>query len=828
MRIKDYTDTIRHLTDPFNIPEARRMIAENPALTQEQFKVGGLVEPGVTHYGIEKSLTGKHLKIAQKVYGIETNEELKKMFPDKTQLSNIKANIRRGHTTMTSILGGERPKNPATIKFEKWLDANPDIDFNKYTSTDLMKKARVDISVDTANDVLREKNISTRYVAQAKAKTKLFNSPEFKNWLKNEKGTQFSDFLKHTAEKKDKNFLLPFQKYQSHRAQLPGGGKGYISQVELTKMLEPHGLNYPNIAGGRTVDSYLFDKINTLLDGKQTKSTEAGKWGKQKAAVTGERSFYFYKKPTSSQIKEIVEFRDFPILRQNTVEAMELFDKKFKTGFENKVFPSLEKARSVLKEAGLPNSPAQAARALSQLARTYRGQKFQNDIRIGDNKVMGNYITRTFGEYGLMHPWRRGVYAAALDDIKLNVGKEAGDLKKFKGAFDRHLRKNYPGSRSFALNEVFSVTASASNKSYPYAYFVDVIDSTLNTKDLAAFQGQLSLAEARVSKAINDYRKTGNVSHYKKAQDIKDVFNNRTRKRFINTISKNYPEEKVNLTRIEIGKSNQILKNKDFAADYYAKSKLNKWKNLGLDIGAHSAEAGYIKTGAEKKGTVAIQELFTPESRLGKKTVVNQPAMTKFLIERIGCPGRLKKQGGGDIDCFALGKEKIKIGQIKTPGEKANFRKLSKIAGGAKKLGAWLFGPVEMGTLPLWLAGEGLYAQYANKRDLDKALEKTNFPEHQKSLLREGYRQEAVDRGDVGLEDWAIDQPNISVALEKIGYGDKDELMRDATGAIADVRQMEAEEEAARYEKFYPRAQRERFDRDEPMFAEGGIASLKK
>ena len=53
MRIKDYTDTIRHLTDPFNIPEARRMIAENPALTQEQFKAGGIVEPGVTHYATE-------------------------------------------------------------------------------------------------------------------------------------------------------------------------------------------------------------------------------------------------------------------------------------------------------------------------------------------------------------------------------------------------------------------------------------------------------------------------------------------------------------------------------------------------------------------------------------------------------------------------------------------------------------------------------------------------------------------------------------------------------------------------------------------------------
>ena len=56
MRIKDFTDTIRHLTDPFNIPEARRMIAENPALTQEQFKAGGIVEPGpgVTHYGDKK------------------------------------------------------------------------------------------------------------------------------------------------------------------------------------------------------------------------------------------------------------------------------------------------------------------------------------------------------------------------------------------------------------------------------------------------------------------------------------------------------------------------------------------------------------------------------------------------------------------------------------------------------------------------------------------------------------------------------------------------------------------------------------------------------
>ena len=72
MRIKDYTDTIRHLTDSFNIPEARRMIQENPALTQEQFKAGGIVEPGVTHYGSPSPGSGPRVQTdaeAAKKYG---------------------------------------------------------------------------------------------------------------------------------------------------------------------------------------------------------------------------------------------------------------------------------------------------------------------------------------------------------------------------------------------------------------------------------------------------------------------------------------------------------------------------------------------------------------------------------------------------------------------------------------------------------------------------------------------------------------------------------------------------------------------------------------
>ena len=74
MRIKDFTDTIRHLTDSFNIPEARRMIQENPALTQEQFKAGGIVEQGVTHYA-RKSIFDPPRKSAREILG-ETNPKL--------------------------------------------------------------------------------------------------------------------------------------------------------------------------------------------------------------------------------------------------------------------------------------------------------------------------------------------------------------------------------------------------------------------------------------------------------------------------------------------------------------------------------------------------------------------------------------------------------------------------------------------------------------------------------------------------------------------------------------------------------------------------------
>ena len=77
MRIKDHTDMVRHLTDPFNIPEARRMIAENPALSREQFAEGQLVQPGPGRPGYSGTKTKAEIDAM-----VPTRDERRKLYKE--------------------------------------------------------------------------------------------------------------------------------------------------------------------------------------------------------------------------------------------------------------------------------------------------------------------------------------------------------------------------------------------------------------------------------------------------------------------------------------------------------------------------------------------------------------------------------------------------------------------------------------------------------------------------------------------------------------------------------------------------------------------------
>jgi len=184
------------------------------------------------------------------------------------------------------------------------------------------------------------------------------------------------------------------------------------------------------------------------------------------------------------------------------------------------------------------------------------------------------------------------------------------------------------------------------------------------------------------------------------------------------------------------------------------------------------------------KGTLA----FPIKDEAGK--------ITKWVgIDTSKTYGGLKKSDLVDLDFKNVdATTKAKLVQAATGANKPGAWNL------IKKGGRWLFGPVEMGMLPLFLAAEGLYANYANKRDLKKALDQipnSEIPQYKKDLILEGYRQEARDIGDVGLETYAIDKPNVSGALEKIGLGDKKQMMDLSGRLISGVREEEAAEKVA-------------------------------
>tara|TARA_R100001530_G_scaffold50292_1_gene37448 strand:+ start:442 stop:1953 length:1512 start_codon:yes stop_codon:yes gene_type:complete len=399
--------------------------------------------------------------------------------------------------------------------------------------------------------------------------------------------------------------------------------KGKVTVAELIDLVGSERLNIDTFAQGRKQEkpSYVYNKIAKLLNEKKI-DYRKGKTG----------LYYLYDKPSKAQIKEIQTFIDSPLLAENTVKTMQIFNKAFADNFtgKGKEFPTLDEARAVLEKKGVQATDAQMARAMMRLGQAYQGNVFRNEVPIQVNRIGGNFITKSFNEMDQFHPWRSATYDAALDDIGKNMPKGAGDLRSFKNTYTEYMRNNFPEYKGFDLNEVFSVTTSANKKSYPYAYFVDLTKSAINKKQLSGFQGKASLAEGKIIDNIKKYRKTGDVKYYNEALRVKNIFNNKTRKNFLSS-EKIKKAGGVNALQLELGTKYQILNKSNIAKDFYAKNTLNKWKDLGIDIAGHSADAGYIKLGATKKGTIPIQELFTPESRLKGKKVMVASTLNKFL-----------------------------------------------------------------------------------------------------------------------------------------------------------------------------------------------------
>ena len=477
--------------------------------------------------------------------------------------------------------------------------------------------------------------------------------------------------------------------------------KGYISSTELFELIDNPKLKSGNFQQARKFErnpkkypgkkNYVYNYIKKLLNEKQV-----GKAGSESLAAQK----FFYKKPTKAELDKINSFIDSRILETGTVDNIKIFHKEFGKLFEGKKTKgffndtiSLDKARAALKKYGINATDSQLARAMMRLGQIYDGHTFQNEINIPKNKSAGKFIEKSFNELDIYNGWRSASYDAAMDDINKVVGKSAGDIRSFKYTLNNYIKENYPQIfKNYDVNEIFSLTTSSVRGSYPYAYFIDLTKNDINQKALSSFQGKASIAEGKIQKAITNFRRTGNQKFYNEAVRVADVFNNTTRKNFLSD-ERIIKTGGVNALKLEIGSQQQIKDKIGFASEYYKKNNLKKWKDQGIDIDAHTAKSGYVKTFDGKtppRGVATFGDIIQG-GKVNEKQFKNLLASNN-LLARIGCPG---KGSGGRVGfftgqnleaCAIKGAQKLRSTDPKnlSPADRRNFQNLTKTAQGIR------------------------------------------------------------------------------------------------------------------------------------------------
>ena len=464
-------------------------------------------------------------------------------------------------------------------------------------------------------------------------KEKTYKTPKSPETLKIYKSQEFQKMFKEELSDPDfkwrgqgGHLLDQFKLHKAYMSQLPDGGKGYITRAELIEKLDipdhiflsgksrAQALNHP-------AHDYKF--IAELLNETEVKG------------IYGEKNpRHYYKLPKLRDVKKIKAFFNADIMFPQTVEAVNALNKSVKLSnmLKNNEFPDVDFVKEILTKNKLPASTSNAATAMSRLAQIYQGTKFKNKLDIEPNKVRGNFIIRSLDAFDYYTDWGRGRYYAIADQVTKAMPDKAGNLNSFKRAFYNSAKDLGVDFQKYNLNEMFSIKGSLKNKAYPYAYFVDMMDANLNKEALRNFHGNLSKTQNRLRSTIADLRAGKKGVVYDDVVNIVNKFNNQTRKSFANTIKKNYPGKKFNLTSIVAGSKDAIL-NKDFKipTNVYAKKTLDKWAHLGVDVAEHARTAGYVMGGADQPGVKVISEFFTPESRLSGKKVMVASTLNKFL-----------------------------------------------------------------------------------------------------------------------------------------------------------------------------------------------------
>ena len=342
---------------------------------------------------------------------------------------------------------------------------------------------------------------------------------------------------------------------------------------------------------------------------------------------SGSQVYNYYKIPTDNQLTKIKEFFGRTTISQDLVNDIKALhnSKVVQSSLKKGQIPSLEVLMDVTgKSAG------RTANALGTLGKMYRGDSYRG-FELSKNAKKGKLIfDKIKSGKAMTNPLKRAWYNIAVDGVDKSIGQEVGTFRKFKRFFKENLNRSLGTGHGFSLNEITSVNAAVNNKLAPYAAFVDITKSDINTGELARFQGDLSKALTRTDELI----KAGNVDlGYEEIRKFNEV----TRPKFIKRLEAKFPGASDQIRAPEIKTGTKLT-------DTYKASDLAKYKEMGIDLQSLADEKKYY---LDVKGARPYPEieknlkrnLLNAANRLSKKEQV----MYCSLLANGGLPGNCAK-----------------------------------------------------------------------------------------------------------------------------------------------------------------------------------------
>ena len=431
----------------------------------------------------------------------------------------------------------------------------------------------------------------------------------------------------------------------------PNPPRGYITFEDFAKLLPVTQKTISKYINSSPTDKYA-GKYKIFLDAN-TESIMSG-------------SYRYFKKPTATQLKKIKDFFSRTTISQDLINDIKKLhnSKTIQSFLKKRELPPLEVTTEVTGK-----SVGRTANAMGTLGAMYRGKSFR-DFKLPADAKKGKVIfDKIKSGKAMTNPYKRAFYQIAVDEVDKSIGNEVGTFRKFKRFFKENLNRYLGTGHGFSLNEITSINAAVNNKLAPYAAFVDITKSDINTGQLAGLQGDLSKALTRADKLI----KAGNVeAGYEQIRKFNEI----TRPKFIANVEAKFPGASKQIRFPEIKTGTKLT-------DTYKASDLAKYKDMGIDLQKLADEKKYY---LDVKGARPFPEiaknlkrnLLNAANRLSKK---DQLLVCSFL-SRGGLPG----------DCAAAIKnDPVKAAQVfeQTPATSTGMQKLKTAATGFLRSGGF-------------------------------------------------------------------------------------------------------------------------------------------